>query len=204
MKSIILWSHYGLFAVGISALGYCAIATCTASHFQVRARQKLFNGGLEPSLPSSAPGPIALPFRAPFRAGSGMSLVGRVDVPRVHLSAMVADGTTARVLRVAVGHVPGTAMPWQSGNVTLVAHRDTFFRRLGELIPGDMIHVTVPGAEYFYRVTFTDVVDPHETWVLQPATGDTLTLITCYPFHFIGSAPKRFVVRARRLASDVE
>ena len=95
-------------------------------------------------------------------------------------------------------------MPWQSGNVTLVAHRDTFFRRLGEVSPGDIIHVTIPGTEYFYRVTFTGVVNPNETWVLQPATGDMLTLITCYPFHFVGPAPKRFVVRARRLAIDFE
>lgn len=64
---------------------------------------------------------------------------------------------------------------------------------------GDVIRLTVPGDEYTYRVTFTDIVNSKETWVLQPATGDTLTLVTCYPFHFIGAAPKRFVVRARRL-----
>jgi sortase A len=98
-----------------------------------------------------------------------------------------------------VGHMPGTALPWEPGNVGLVAHRDSFFRRLGEIKIGDAIRITVPGSEFTYRVTFTDIVDPREIWVLQAATGDTLTLITCYPFHFIGAAPKRFVVRARRL-----
>ena len=71
-------------------------------------------------------------------------------------------------MRVAVGHVPGTALPWQSGNMALVAHRDTFFRRLGELETGDIIRMRVSGAEYIYRVRFTDVVKPNETWVLQP------------------------------------
>jgi sortase A len=122
-----------------------------------------------------------------------------VDVPKIQLSAMIAEGANSRALRVAIGHVPGTALPWQSGNVALVAHRDTFFRRLGELKMGDVIRLTVPGDEYTYHVTFTDIVNPNETWVLQPATGDTLTLVTCYPFHFIGAAPKRFVVRARRM-----
>lgn len=194
MRPIIRWSQYALFLIGLSALGYCAIAAGTASYFQARARERLLKPPLSTANHSYSP----LSLYAPLRVGSGMALVGRVDIPCVRLSAMVAEGTTSRVLRVAVGHVQGTALPWQSGNVTLVAHRDTFFRRLGELKLGDMIHVTVPGTEYFYRVTFIDVVNPQETWVLQPATGDTLTLITCYPFQFIGSAPRRFVVRARR------
>ena len=83
------------------------------------------------------------------------------------------------------------------GNVVLAAHRDSFFRRLGELQPGNSIRLTVAWNEYRYRVSFTDVVEPTETWVLRPASGDTLTLVTCYPFHFVGAAPKRFVVRAR-------
>ncbi len=141
-------------------------------------------------------------LRSALRAGSGMVLLGRVDIPRLELSAMVAEGATSHVLRLAVGHVPGTALPWESGNVALVAHRDTFFRRLGELRPGDIVRMTVPGAEYKYRVTFTDIVTPDQTWVVQPSSGETLTLITCYPFHFVGSAPRRFVARARRLDED--
>lgn len=134
--------------------------------------------------------------------GPGMTLVARIDIPRLHISDIVAEGTSPRVLRVAVGHLAGTALPGQAGNVALAAHRDTFFRHLGELKSGDLIRITVPGKQYLYSVKFTDVVLPNETWVLQPSTGQFLTLVTCYPFHYIGPAPKRFVVRARRLGSE--
>jgi sortase A len=139
---------------------------------------------------------------APLQQDRGFGLVGRVEVPRLHLSAMIAEGASSRVLRVAVGHVPGTSLPWQSGNVVLAAHRDSFFRHLGELKTGDVIRIIVPGSQYDYRVTFTEIVQPRETWVLQPATGKTLTLITCYPFHYIGPATDRFVVRARQLDAN--
>jgi sortase A len=112
---------------------------------------------------------------------------------------MIAEGATSPVLDLAVGHVPGTVLPGQAGNMALAAHRDTFFRRFGELEPGDVIRIIVSRAEYRYRITFTDIVNPDETWVLQSTSGQALTLITCYPFHFVGAAPKRFVVRARRL-----
>jgi LPXTG-site transpeptidase (sortase) family protein len=84
------------------------------------------------------------------------------------------------MLREAVGHVPGTAPPGQDGNAGLAAHRDTFFRGLGELKPGDVIRLTVPGKEYVYRDRFTDIVAPSETWVLNRTRNESLTLITCY------------------------
>jgi sortase A len=184
------------FVAGFSALGYCALVVGAANYYQARARDQLSTSALALTA-SSEPASRLWPVRCPLRAGSGLALVGRVEVPRVQLSAMVAEGASSRVLRAAVGHVPGTALPWQSGNVALVAHRDTFFRRLREVKAGDVIRITVPGNQYTYRVTFTDIVKPEETWVLQPATGETLTLVTCYPFHFVGPAPQRFVVRAR-------
>ena len=187
-----------LFA-GIAIFGYCAIIWSTARLYQTQARELLLRSNARlatPSLPRDRM--HNLPSVA-LRADRSFAVLGRVDVPRIQLSAMIAEGADSRALRVAVGHVPGTALPWQSGNVALVAHRDTFFRRIGELKIGDVIRLTVPGERYTYRVTFTDIVNPTETWVLQPATGDTLTLATCYPFNFMGPAPKRFVVRARRL-----
>jgi len=195
----LVWSHYVLLITGISVLGYCAIVLSTASFYQAQAREQLLRSNVRLATLSSPSGGEPSPTSAPLRVGRGFAVLGRVEVPQIHLSAMIAEGTNSRALRVAIGHVPGTALPWQSGNVALVGHRDTFFRRLGELKVGDVIHLTVPGDEYTYRVTFTDIINPNETWVLQAATGDTLTLVTCYPFHFIGAAPKRFVVRARRL-----
>ena len=119
----------------------------------------------------------------------------------IHFSAMIAEGTSTRVLEMAAGHLSGTALPGQTGNVVLAGHRDTFFGQLGQLQVGDVIELTTPRGQYFYSVRFTDVVGPGETWVLQPSSGQTLTLVTCCPFCIVGAAPKRFVVRARRLAT---
>jgi sortase A len=133
-----------------------------------------------------------------------MSPIGRLEIPRVHISAMVAEGTSSRVLSRAVGHATGTALPGQHGNVTLAAHRDTFFRHLSEVRSGDIIEMKEPGREYRYQVRFTAVVGPKDTWVLEPTGKETLTLLTCYPFHFVGPAPDRFVIRARRLRAAGE
>jgi sortase A len=199
VSRILQLSHYVLLIAGISVLGYCAFVLSRASVYQAQAREQLSNFNAHVASTSSTPGQRVTPLHPPLRVGRGFGVIGRVDVPRIHLSGMVAEGANTRALRVAIGHVPGTALPGQPGNVALVAHRDTFFRNLGELKIGDVIRLTVPGDEYTYRVMFTDIVNPNETWVLQPATGDTLTLVTCYPFHFIGAAPERFVVRARRI-----
>jgi sortase A len=128
-----------------------------------------------------------------------MSPMGRLEIPRVHIAAMIAEGTSPRVLSRAVGHAVGTALPGQPGNITLAAHRDTFFRHLGDVRTGDIIELNEPGHEYRYQVRFTAVVGPKDTWVLEPTGKETLTLLTCYPFHFVGPAPGRFVIRARRI-----
>jgi sortase A len=196
VKKILVWSQHVFFIAGFSALGYCALVVGAARYYQARVRDELATSATVVAARSEPPR-LLRPVDTTLRVGTGLAIVGRVEGPRIQLSGMVAEGASSRVLWLAVGHVPGTALPWQSGNVTLVAHRDTFFRRLGELKPGDVIRITIPGNQYSYRVVFSDIVNPEDTWVLQPATGKTLTLVTCYPFHFVGSAPQRFVVRAR-------
>ena len=183
---------------GISLLAYCAAILASTRSYQAHARQQL--------LRVSSPAGRITPYQPAEQQAHTSSTVDRdssplglLEIPRIQLSAVIAEGSSARILRVAVGHIPGTALPQQPGNMALVAHRDTFFRRLGELKLGDEIRIQAGGNEYVYRVRFTDVVKPNETWVLEPATGNTLTLVTCYPFHFIGPAPGRFVVRARRI-----
>lgn len=200
-KKILLAGHYFLLFMGLLALGLCASVAVEANRYQVWAREQLRKSKSEAIAPMPSGAPGALPPQHSITR-NGNRLVGKVDVPRIHLSAMITDGTNDRALRLAVGHVTGTALPGDGGNVALAAHRDTFFRRLGELESGDLIRITTPGGAYAYRVIFTDIVRPDETWVLQPATGETLTLITCYPFHFVGAAPRRFVVRARRVNLD--
>ncbi len=200
-RTILVWGQHLLLLAGCSALGYCAIAIADATRYQDWARDQMREAGLvSAKLATNRSSDVSQ--APPLRLGSGMDLVGRIDVPRLHISAMIAEGTSSRILRVAVGHIPGTALPGQAGNVALAAHRDTFFRHLGEFKSGDLIRVTVPGRQYLYSVKFTDVVRPNETWVVEPSTGQLLTLVTCYPFHYVGPAPERFVVRARRLAGE--
>jgi sortase A len=201
-RRILLWSHHLLILAGMCALAYCLSVRIEAEHYQTWAHEQLQESSSLVDLPSPPRVPPRSSTHALLHRNQEIGLLGRVDVPHIHLSAMIAEGATARVLDRAAGHVPGTAWPGQAGNTALAAHRDTFFRRLGELRTGDIIKVTVPYAVYTYRVTFTDIVNPSETWVLQPAYGQMLTLITCYPFQFVGSAPKRFIVRARRIDFD--
>lgn len=126
---------------------------------------------------------------------SGM-LIGRIDIPRVGVSAVIDEGDDDSVLFKAVGHIPGTALPGKDGNIGLAAHRDSFFRGLRNVREGDEIVLTTSRDTFRYRVESIGVVPPEETSVLKPVGVPTLTLITCYPFHFIGPAPERYVVTA--------
>jgi sortase A len=108
----------------------------------------------------------------------------------------VRTGSDARTLQLAVGHIPGTARPGEDGNVGLAGHRDTFFRRLRDIEPDDRIRIVTPSGTYDYRVQRTDVVEPSDVGVLERTTEPSLTLVTCYPFTYVGSAPERFIVRA--------
>jgi len=126
-------------------------------------------------------------------------ILGRVEVPRVGISAIVARGCDETTLRRAVGHVAGTALPGESGNVCLAGHRDSFFRGLMKMAKGDTIRVVTLDGARDYSVRSIAIVDPRRTEVLDPTPVPTLTLITCYPFHSIGPAPERFIVRAEAL-----
>jgi sortase A len=122
--------------------------------------------------------------------------LGRLEIPSIELSAIFIEGVDPRTLRRAIGHIPGTALPGMDGNVGLSGHRDTFFRRLGKLHAGDAIWIDTFDGRYEYVVESTRVVDPDEQIALRSIGRPTLTLITCYPFYYVGAAPKRFVVHA--------
>jgi len=110
---------------------------------------------------------------------------------------MVREGVDDRTLDIAAGHIPHTALPGQTGNVGVAAHRDTLFRNLKDVRRDDRITLTTLDGEYVYRVVSFKVVKPAEVSVLDPSPDEkTLTLVTCYPFYFVGNAPKRFIVRA--------
>jgi sortase A len=127
--------------------------------------------------------------------------VGRIDIARIGISAMVLEGDGTQTLAKGVGHIPGTALPGDPGNVGLAAHRDTFFRALHNIRRCDDIFVTTQQRSYRYRVHSSEIVGPDQTRVLDASTIPSVTLVTCYPFYFIGSAPKRFIVHARMVRS---
>ena len=127
------------------------------------------------------------------------SLIGRVEIPRVGVSAIVREGDDAATLRHAVGHIPDTALPGESGNAGLAGHRDTFFRGLRNIRTGDRITMTTTNGVVQYTVRHTSVVDPDDVSVLSPTGRPTLTLVTCYPFYYVGAAPRRFIVHAELL-----
>jgi sortase A len=139
------------------------------------------------------------PLAPPLIIDNG--LIGRLSIPRIHLSAVVVEGDDERVLSFAVGHVPDTSKPWEAGNSAIAAHRDGIFRPLKDIQVGDDIELGTPQGDFVYRVRRTFVVKPTDIWVLDKMPQVELTLITCFPFSYIGSAPSRFIVQAEKIDS---
>jgi sortase A len=119
-------------------------------------------------------------------------------IPRMHVEAPVLDGTDDVTLNRGVGHIADTAMPGSDGNSGIAGHRDGFFRGLKDIAPGDVIELQTPARTETYRVEKTWIVNPDEVSVRGPTPTRSITLVTCYPFYFVGSAPQRFIVRAVR------
>ena len=123
-------------------------------------------------------------------------VVGKLEIPRIELSVVIFQGAEESTLRVGAGHVPGTPLPGAGGNVAIAAHRDTYFRKLKDIEPGDKIRVSLALRTFEYVVESTETVDPQDTRAMESHAGEELTLITCFPFYYVGSAPKRFIVHA--------
>jgi sortase A len=123
-------------------------------------------------------------------------VVGRLEIPRLSLSTIVFEGADQDVLERGAGHLPGSALPGDRGNTVLAAHRDTFFRPLRGIRVGDVVKIHTEPKDSVYVVEYARIVEPDEVDVLKPTPEPALTLITCYPFRYIGPAPERFVVRA--------
>ena len=135
--------------------------------------------------------------QAPSRPAAGAAF-GRLEIGRIALSSIVVEGASERELQVAAGHVPGTAFPGEPGNCAIAGHRDTLFRALRLTRKYDEVTMSTRRGEFHYRITSIRIVQPGDTAVLSPTRLETLTLITCYPFYFVGPAPKRFVIQAER------
>jgi sortase A len=212
LREILKWLQRVLFLGATLLLGYCAFVLADTWIFQHRQRQALERLTLERQAQDvrqqeASPGkPVrqtpAVPASLPAIGPDG--LIGRIEIPRIGVSVVVVEGTDRATLRRAAGHIVGTALPGQIGNVGIAAHRDTFFRPLRNIQIGDNITLTTLRGQFPYRVVSTKVVDPYDVAVLNPDGGEILTLVTCYPFYFVGSAPNRFIVRAERILSAIE
>jgi sortase A len=123
-------------------------------------------------------------------------------IPSVKLVVPVFEGTSELNLNRGAGRIEGTARIGEAGNVGIAAHRDGFFRVLKDVRVGDTLLLEHLTATQTYRVVSTNIVDPSEVSVLAPTTTKSVTLVTCYPFYYVGSAPRRFIVRAQRVTPD--
>jgi sortase A len=190
LKSTLWWVQRALFAVAIVSLGYSGYILVDTWIFQSQE-----TAALEQFVPERpATNSVILP--AVLRPDG---LIGRIEIPRLDLSVVVFEGTSNKTLRRAVGHITGTVLPGQLGNSGIAGHRDTFFRPLRNIQLNDVITLTTPSGAYRYRVVSTKVVRPASVEVLDTDGTEILTLVTCYPFYYVGPAPDRFIVRAERV-----
>jgi sortase A len=152
---------------------------------------------LEKPAPNDKPAP-----NVPQPSIEHNSLIGRLTIPRLHLTAAVREGAEEDTLAVALGHIPATALPGQKGNVGIAGHRDKLFRGLREIRANDRIEFETLTGKYVYEVGSLQIVKPSDVGVLKAGNSAELTLVTCYPFNYVGSAPDRFIVKAHQLVSS--
>jgi LPXTG-site transpeptidase (sortase) family protein len=127
----------------------------------------------------------------------GDGVIGSIEIARVGVRGEILSGVDDVTIRRAVGHFPASSLPFQGGNMALAAHRTTHFSGLRDIRVGDAVTIRTDAGELDYVVAETWVVDPEDVWVLEPTIEPALTLVTCYPFDYKGTAPQRFIVRAR-------
>jgi sortase A len=178
-----------LLTAGVVALLWVGGQLGYAKTYQLYLMSKLT---AQPAFAKSAN--ASLSSSAPLRSGD---LVGRLDIVERKISVVVVEGVDEETLAIAAGHIPGTSLPGSKGNVVIAAHRDTFFRELRNIRAGNTIQLSTPRGTFVYSVTNTEIVKPSETRVLESRGHSELTLVTCYPFSFLGAAPQRFIVHAR-------
>ena len=186
---ILKWVQRAFFACAVLLLGYSGFVVLDTWAFQRREsvdldrllRDRRASAGVAPAVAMDG-------------------LIGRMEIPRLGFSAVVIEGISRTSLRRGVGHIPGTALPGEAGNVGLSGHRDTFFRPLKDMKIKDEIRFSTLAGDFKYEVESLRIVKPRDVGVLAPSGENELTLVTCYPFFYIGAAPERFIVRARQVS----
>ena len=205
-----------LLAAGLVLLGY-SLLTLTEAYLYQKREGLVFDRmlqkcasqqrALDSVTPESAKRTEARPGTQPSSShagpgwGSLREPIARIEIPEIGLDALVLEGDDSGTLRLGAGHIPGTALPGGPGNVGIAGHRDTFFRCLRKIDKNASITLRTLRRTYQYRVDEIVIVDPTQLAVLAPTAGHVLTLVTCYPFNFLGAAPERFIVHARQVSA---
>lgn len=185
----IRFASYFFLLVGVIAAGYAGYVITDAKVFQAVQLRKFRH---------------AAPLAEPHLLTNG-EVVGQIEIASLALRDVILHGDSPALLRRGVVHLPHSPLPGEWGNVALAGHRDTFFRPLRNIRVGDVITVRSSGGNVVqYRVESTSVVAPTDIEVLNPSNGHELTLVTCFPFHYVGHAPNRFIVRAYEIAPSGE
>ena len=193
---LLRWSRDVFLVVGVLILGYCGYVLLDEKLYQAYETRHFQHEMKDQRPPLTSGGRVHNLSFHPATRGT----LGQIEIPRIGVAAMIMEGTDNRTLRRAVGHIPGTAMPGRQGNVGIAGHRDTFFRALRNIRNGDEITLMTIDGSYRYRVDSIQVTGPENTQVLDSSADDILTLVTCYPFYFVGPSPKRFIVRAQEIS----
>jgi sortase A len=195
----------GLIAIGAALAIWCAIVLVEARRTSSVPVPPPQASGPTASLPGELP-PLLKNVNvndhtAPQPIETG-TWVARLEGPSVQMSATVLEGTDDATLDRGAGHIEETPFPGEPGNIGIAGHRDTIFRPVRNLAIGDPLVLTTADHVYRYRITKTSIVNPEDVHVLDPADHPTLTLVTCYPFEFIGHAPRRFIVHADLVTTE--
>jgi len=202
---VLRWLQRGFLLSGLLLVALWSRTTLEARRFQSSESRKLEaalrEAESDPSLSSlltaSVVGRPGVESRADAPEGNGV--LGRIEIPRLGITAIVAEGVDLKTLSRAVGHVTQTAQPGSPGNCALAGHRDTFLRGLGNARVNDVIRIVTRERTYLYQVQWSAVVEPERVDLLNATATRSLTLITCYPFAYVGHAPQRYVIRARQV-----
>ena len=190
--SVLKWTQRGLIAMGVGLAAWCAAILAEARFHQTAPLPQPPLVVTQTALPGDSGDAKASPVPAP---AAGV-LLGRLEAPTVKLSTAVLEGSDDATLSRGSGHIEDTPFPGQPGNVGIAGHRDTTFRALRNIHIGDALEFKTADHLYRYRISKTWIVGPDDVYVLDPTPQPALTLVTCYPFEFVGHAPRRFIVRA--------
>lgn len=187
-RRLIHWTRTFLLIAGVLALSYAALTLLHARSYENDA-----NKTLDRQIHAEENHQVVLP-RSAVKEGD---VLGRIEIPRIGLKLAILEGTTAQTLRLGAGHIAGTALPGEPGNIGIAGHRDTWFRALKDIRAHDQIQIQTAAGLSRYEVDWVQIVEPGDTGILALSTGSAVTLVTCYPFHYIGAAPERYIVHAR-------